>query len=143
MKTQREILAARARCELTDEQTDRLLNTWDEERVELEVAELLAAGAEPSGHFPALLWDRYWSVRIQRVLPRLPRWKYYCEEPQPGAPLPRGAASVRRVKAELRALGIPECRVEFDRRRGVFLVAPPPLPTREFGFSVRQLPADA
>lgn len=141
--TWRQVNAAVARHELSLAEADGMLRHWDEERVDAESEECIALGVQPD-YGPALLWDRYWRIRIEReVLPglRMLGYAYVTRDPEPSECVPpQGVLYPKLLTALLTARGFIDCSVEFDAGRKMILIGPPPMPERRIpGFTVRQV----
>jgi hypothetical protein len=138
-RTTLEIEAAFRRGELTPEEAQAALNQWDESRVRREVAELIAIGQQPSGNYPAALWEFYWATRLAGIRSELFGLGYKAApdiEPQS-----RRSAVVTpsMVRAHLLARGWPDStRVYLEG--GSFSVGVPFEPGLfKFGISLRKV----
>jgi hypothetical protein len=87
----------------------------------------VAQGEQPSGSFPAALWDRYWSLRLAPVKDSALKAFPYVAEDEPFRPVPEGVVTPPMAQRRLVANGFPENTVVrlVDRAFVVEVPLPP------------------
>lgn len=138
-RTTREIEEAFAAGEINAEYAACLLRVWDDVRVAEEAQELIARGEQPSGDFPAALWERYWALRLERDRHRLiPHSNMKAAQDRVGAPPMANVLTPSCVQRHLVSLGWPsDTKVTLEECR--FCVEAPRPWRAPIGISVRQV----